>query len=366
VKNKFPLPRISDCLNALSGGVYFVSFDQAYFFQVPLPTKDDKNKTARRGQFCFKVLPMGPSNSPSVFACLMALVLHGLTYLCCLAFIDDCIVTSRSFEDHVRHVELVLQRFHQANLKLKPGKCQLFQSNLKFLGHIVSSGGVEVNPDKVATILAWPFAQNITELRGFIDICNYYRSFCPSFSTIIEPLTEMLRKDVPIEPTEERLAAFNALKAMLSFPPALAMSTDDEAWVVDVDCSAFGVGAVAQQWQNGKLKVIEYASKTLNRAERFYCATRRKLLAMIFALKHFRFYLLGNYFVCRVDHMVLKYNQVTPEPLGQQARFLDFLAEFDSELQFRPGRKHTNCDSLSRVRPCKVDGGTPVNSVIGK
>jgi len=94
----------------------------------------------------------------------------------------------------------------------------------------------------------------------------------------------MLRKDVSIEPTEERVAAFNALRAMLSFPPVLAMSTDNGAWVVDVDCSAFGNGAVAQQWQNGELKVIEYASRTLNRAQRFYCATRRELLAMIFAL----------------------------------------------------------------------------------
>jgi len=144
---------------------------------------------------------------------------------------------------------------------------------------------------------------------------------------------------------------------MLSSPPVLAMPTDDGAWVVD--CSAFGIGAVAQQWQNGELKVIEYASRTLNRAERSYCATRRELLAMIFALKHFRSYLLGNHFVCRVDHMALKYYQATPEPLGQQARFLDFLAEFDFELQFRPGREHTNCDSLSRVRPCEVDGGYP-------
>jgi len=127
---------------------------------------------------------MGASNSPSVFARLMALVVHGQTYLWCLVFVDDCIVMSRSFEDHLHHVELVLQRFRQTNLKLKPGKCQLFQSKLKFLGHIVSSDGVEVNPDKVATILAWPFPQNITKLRGFIGICNYYRSFCSSFSTL--------------------------------------------------------------------------------------------------------------------------------------------------------------------------------------
>jgi len=220
----------------------------------------------------------------------------------------------------------VLQRFRHASLKLKPGKCHLFQRRLKILGHVVSHNGVEVNPDKVAAILAWPFPKNLTELRGFIGICNYYRSFCPNFSAVIEPLSQMLRKDVPIVQTDKRMAAFNALKAMLTTPPTLSLPKDDGMWVVDVDCSAFAIGAVAQQWQNGELKVIEYASRTLNRAERSYCATRRELLAMIFALKHFRSYLLGHHFVCRVDHMALRYYQSTPEPIGQQARFLDFLA----------------------------------------
>ena len=203
-----------------------------------------------------------------------------------------------------------------------------------------------------------PSRKNLTELRGFIGICNYYRSFCPNFSAVIEPLSQMLRKDVPIVQTDERMAAFNALKAMLTTPPTLSLPKDDGMWVVDVDCSAFAIGAVAQQWQNGELKVIEYASRTLNRAERSYCATRRELLAMIFALKHFRSYLLGHHFVCRVDHMALKYYQSTPEPIGQQARFLDFLAEFDFSLEYRPGKDHTNCDSLSRIRPCEVDNGS--------
>ena len=174
---------------------------------------------------------------------------------------------------------------------------------------------------------------------------------------MVEPLSEMLRKDVPKKQTKERMAAFNALKAMLTTPPILAMPNDDGQWVVDVDCSAFAIGAVAQQWQNGELKVIKYASRTLNRAERSYCATRRELLAMIFALKHFRSYILGHRFAFRVDHMALKYYQSTAEPLGQQARFLDFLAEFDFDLQYRAGKDHTNCDFLSRIRPCELDGG---------
>jgi len=172
VKDRFPLPRISDCLDELSGAVYFCSIDQNHS---PLATEENRNKTAFitcRGQFIFTRLPMGASNNPSVFARLMTLVLHGLTYLCCLVFIDDCIVMSRSFDDHLCHVGLVLQRFWQANLKLKPSKCHMFQHRLKFLGHVVSSQGVEVNPHEVATILAWPFPRNITELRGFLGFAT--------------------------------------------------------------------------------------------------------------------------------------------------------------------------------------------------
>jgi len=120
VKDKFPLPRISDCLDALSGAVYYSSVDISHsFFQLPLATEEDKRKTAfvtRRGQYRFTRMPMGANNSPSVFARLMTLVLHGLTYLCCVTFIDDCIVMSKSFVDHLRHVELVLQRSRQASL----------------------------------------------------------------------------------------------------------------------------------------------------------------------------------------------------------------------------------------------------------
>ena len=163
----------------------------------------------------------------------------------------------------------------------------------------------------------------------------------------------MLRKDVPIKQTGEQMAKFNTLKAMLTTSSVLAMPNDDGEWVVDVYCFAFAIGTVAQQWQNGELKVIEYASRTPNRAERSYCATRSELLAMIFALKHFRSYLLGRRFVCRVDHMALKCYYSTAEPLGQQARFLDFFSEFDFDLQYRAGKDHTNCDSLSRIRPCE-------------
>ena len=139
------------------------------------------------------------------------------------------------------------------------------------------------------------------------------------------------------------------------------MSTprDEGEYVLDVDASLFGAGACLQQWQDGQLKVIAYASRTFNKSERSYCVTRREIAALVFGLKRFKQYLLGVKFTCRTDHSALVYYRKTPEPIGQQCRYLDFIAQFDMDLQYRPGSKHANADCLSRLRPCEINNGEP-------
>ena len=372
-KDHFPLPKIRECLDTLSGSIYFSTLDlSGSFFQLGLK-ESDRDKTAfstRMGQWKFTTMPMGSCNSPSFFSRLMSVALRGLTYSKCLVFIDDSIVIGRTFDEHLANLHEVFDRFRQAKLKLKPTKCKVFQRRVKFLGHIVSKEGVEVDPDKTACIDAWEFPKNVTEVRQFLGICGYYRSFCEHYATKAAPLQEMTRRDVPVKPTPERLRAFAELKQMLTSAPVLAMPIDDGQYYLDVDCSDVGAGAILGQVQDGKVKVIEYASRTLNKAERTYCSTRKETLALIFGLKHFRTYLLGQRFVCRTDHMALTYFRDTPEPVGQQARFLSYAAEFDMDLQYRPGSRHANCDALSRLRPCEIENGGPCRQchrrVIGK
>ena len=362
LRDRFPLPRVRDCLDALSGSVYYSCLDISHSFYAVSLDPVDRDKTAfvtRRGQFRYTRMPMGTSNSPSVFARLMSLVLHGLTYLCCLVFIDDTIIMGRSFEDHLKNVELVLQRFREAKLRLKPSKCRFFHRRVKFLGHIVSQDGVEVDPQKVEVILSWPFPRNVSELRGFLGLAGYYRAFCPEFSKVAEPLTQMLRKGEPVVVTEQRLKAFNDLKHFLTNPPLLALPRDQGTFVVDCDASGHSVSAVCQQWQDGALRVVEYASRTLNHTERSYCVTRKEMAALIFALKHFRAYLLGREVILRSDHKALQFLRQTKEPAGHVARYLDFISDYDFELQYRPGRQHTNSDSISRRRPCELEDGQP-------
>jgi len=361
-KDKFPLPHIQECLDALSGNLYFSTIDLSCSFWQCGVKEQDRDKTAfvtRQGQWRFRVLPMGLCNSPSIFARLMSLVLRGLTFVTCLVFIDDTVVIGKTFEQHLDNLKEVFQRFRQANLKLKPRKCHLFQKRVKFLGHVVSHEGVEVDEDKVAVVKAWQFPRNISELRSFLGLCNYYRSFVQNFGTVAEPLTQMLRKGVPVHPTEERLRAFEKLKQLLTSAPVLGLPRDAGEYVLDSDCSDFAASSVLSQWQDGQLRVLEFASRTLNPAERNYCTTRKELLALLFGLKYFRCYLLGRKFTCRVDHMALLHYRKMQNPTAWSARFLDYVADFDFVILHRPGAQHGNSDALSRVRPCDISGGAP-------
>ena len=361
-RDRHPIPHMGDCLRSLDKAVFMSIIDLSNsFYQLPIDPQD-RDKTAfltRKGQFRLTRLGQGCTNSPAVFCRLMAMVLRGLT--CCLAYIDDTICFSPSFERHLVDLEAVFDRFRQANLKLKSTKCKLFQTRCKFVGHYVSENGIEVMPEKVACVVGWPFPKTITELRSFLGLCSYYRSFCKGYATIAEPLTQCLRKDVMLTQTPERIAAFDKLKEMLTNTPVLAMPRDDPecTYLVDTDASSVGAGCVLQQWQDGRLRVIEYASRTFNKAERNYCVTRRELAALIFGLKQFRSYLLGRRFQVRVDNNAIRYYQSMKDATGQCARHLDYLSNFDFDIIHRNGLRHTNCDSLSRLRPCELDDGGP-------
>ena len=372
-KDKYPIPNTKDCLQSLTNVQWLSSIDLSNsFFQVGIRPQD-RDKTAfitRKGQFRLTRLAMGCCNSPSVFSRLMAMVVGGLK--CCLAFIDDTIVFSSSFEQHLKDLQTLFDRFRWANLKLRPSKCRLFQNECEFLGHKVSSAGLSPQEKKVACVQAWKFPETITELRAFLGICSYYRSYVKGFASIAEPLTQCLRRDIPLERTPEREEAFRRLKKALTEAPILAVPRSDPecTWVVDSDASSYAAGAVLQQYQDGKLRVVEYASRVFNKAERNYCATRRELTAVVFALKVFRPYLLGTKFTLRVDNQAVSFLMKVKNPSGQAARYIDFLADYEFEISHRKGLSNANADSLSRMPPCSEVEGEPceqcLRRVIGK
>ena len=356
---RYPLPFIKEVLEGLSDNLWFSCMDISHsFLQVPLK-EEHRDYTAfstRKGQWRFKRMPQGFLNSSSIFSRLMNLIMRGLTYTACLCYIDDVIVFAKSFDQHLINLEAVFERLRKANLKLKPSKCKLLRKSIKVLGHVISAEGMSVHDEKIEVITSRPFPRTTRELRSFIGMANYYRHFCPNFSIIAAPLFAMLEKDSVVEPTEKAVEAFESLKLFLTSTPVLALPDDEGQYVLDTDASEYGCGAVLQQYQNGELHVIEYASRTFNKAERKYSVTRKEMAAVIFALRHFRVYLIGVKFKIRVDHAALTHLKTVKDPSGQQSRQLEFLSRFNFDIEYRPGKQHVNADYMSRIEPCEFEG----------
>ena len=355
VKDSYPLPRINDCLDALGTGRYFSAFDlRSGYFQVAMED-EDKPKTSfvtRSGLYQFKVMPFGVTNGPATFQRLMDLTMAGLNYRICLVYLDDIILMSNTVEEHLERLILILDRLRQAGLKLKPSKCKLLQKTITFLGHVVSEKGVSTDPSKIVAVQEWPIPINVTEVRSFIGLCSYYRRFVQDFAAVAGPLHALTGKRVPFKWTTACQEAFEELKNRLTSAPILAMPQDDQPYRLDTDASNDAIGAVLSQVQDGQERVVAYASRLLNKSEKNYCVTRRELLAVVFFIKQFRNYLLGRKFLIRTDHAALRWLRNMAEPIGQQARWLASMEEYEFDIEHRPGKKHANADAMSR-RPCR-------------
>ena len=221
-----------------------------------------------------------------------------------------------------------LERLKQAELKLKPSKCELSKRRVKYLGHIVSSQGVATGPEKVEAIKHWPSPGNLKDLQAFLGTAGYYRQYLENFATDAKPLTHLTSKGVPWNWDEDCQAAFHTLQQGLISAPVLGYPDPRLEYILDTDASAFGAGAVLSQIQEGKERVIAYYSETLSPAERNCCITRRELLAVIKAMKHFRPYIYGRPFKLRTDHALLRWLYQRREPLAQIARWLEIFCKF--------------------------------------
>ena len=286
VKDAYPLPKIEDCLDALSGSKWFSTMDlQSGFWQVPLATEEDRQKTAfitGLGLYQFTVLSFGLTNAPACFQRLMENVLRGLQWEECVLFMDDTIVHSPTFEEGLLRPEKVWQRFEQAKLKLKQSKCLLFQQEIKFLGHVVSKDGISTDPDKTQAIKDWPVPHTAKQIRSFLGLCSYYKKFVQGFADIARPLHKLCTKETKFVWSEECDNAFQELKIKLSTAPVLGYPQLGLPFILDTDASNKAVGAVLAQLDKGREKVIAYYSKAMTMAEENYCVTRKELLAVIY------------------------------------------------------------------------------------
>ena len=358
VKDAFPLPRIDASIDALSGAKWFSTIDLASgYWQVELDEEAKKKSgfAVKSGLYEWNIMSFGLCNAPSTFERLMERVLEGLHWETLLVYLDDIIVWGRTLSEAVARLETVLQRLRSAGLKAKPSKCDLFKTSVHYLGHVVSPDGVATEPEKVAAVKEWPTPKSVRELRSFLGLASYYRRFIHFFANRAKPLHRLLEKGKVFDWTADCQSAFDDLKGCLTSAPILAYPRMEGEFVLDTDASGFAIGAVLSQRQDGELRVIGYASRTLSKAQRNYCVTRRELLAVVAFLKYYRHYLYGRKVRVRTDHGALRWLINFKDPEGQLARWLEVLSSYDLELEHRPGNIHRNADSMSR-RPCSQCG----------
>jgi hypothetical protein len=353
VKNKYPLPLMDELFDRTQGARFFTSIDlRNGFHQIAIPP-EDRAKTAFRtrfGHFEYTVLPMGLCNAPGTFMQLMNQTFADMLDQCVLCFLDDILIFSRTEEEHLRHLRTVLTRLRDQELYVKPSKCAFMQREVAFLGHRIGADGLRVAPDKISAVQQWPQPRDVSDVRSFLGLANFYRRFVKDYSRIALPLTELTRETTTSwRWGAEQQNAFDALKAALCAPPVLLVPNQSKPFVLNCDACKFAIGATLQQDHGKGLQPVAYFSAKMSDAERNYDVREQEFMALLKACLHWRHYLHGMQpFTLLTDHDSLKYHKSMPNLSGRLARWIEKMAEFDYKLQHIPGKDNVVADALSR------------------
>ena len=365
VKDAYPIPRIDQLIEVLHGASVFSKLDLAAAFnQIPV-AEEDVDKTAfvtRYGQFEFRVLPFGLCNAPATCMRLMQGVLSDFLDDFVVVYLDDILIFSKTEDEHVRHVDLVLERLEQENFRLKRKKCVFGVNSVAYLGHVVSKDGLSMDPDKIKAILEWPAPKNVTELRSFLGLIGYYRKFLGNFGEVSAPLVELTKKEVRWEWDALQQSAFAALKELLTSAPTLLIpdTRDNNSFVIHIDASDYAVGAVLLQDQGKGLQPCAYYSKKLDAAQRNYSVGDKEMLAMKLALLEYKIYVEGLPTVMCTDHR--NNADLLTRPLDavasrRIARVIEFMQQFSPNLTLAYVKGEDNhADALSRRPDLQEEG----------
>ena len=349
IKNVYALPRCDELFDQLRGARVFSKLDlRSGYHQIRI-APEHIERTAfntRYGHYEFLVLPFGLTNAPATFMAMMNDLLRPYLDKSVIVFLDDILIYSKNEQEHEQHVRQVLDILRQHKLYAKLSKCEFFQREVSFLGHRFSSRGKEMEPEKVQVIREWPVPKSVTELRSFLGLCGYYRTFVNGFSAIVAPLSELLKHERKYEWKEPQQTAFERIKQAIMSGPVLALPDPTQPYelTVTTDASGFAVGATLEQ----RGRPIAFLSKKMNDAEKRYPVHEQELLAMVLALREWRHYLLGTRFTAHTDHGSLRYLQTQPQLSNRQARWVEKLSEFDFTVVYKQGKDNIVADALSR------------------
>ncbi|GKC14186.1 putative nucleotidyltransferase, ribonuclease H, partial [Tanacetum coccineum] len=347
VKNRYPLPRIDDLFDQLQGSSIYSKIDLRSGYHQLRVREEDISKTAfrtRYGHYEFQVMPFGLTNAPAVFMDLMNRVCKPYLDKFVIVFIDDILIYSKNKQEHEEHLKIILELLKKEELYAKFSKCEFWIPKVQFLGHVIDSEGIHVDPAKIESIKDWTSPKSPTEIRQFLGLAGYYRRFIEGFSKIAKPMTKLTQKKVKFEWGDKQEAAFQLLKQKLCSAPILALPEGSEDFIAYCDASKKGLGAVLMQRE----KVISYASRQLKIHEKNYTTHDLELGAVVFALKIWRHYLYGTKCTVFTDHKSLQHILDQKELNMRQRRWLELLSDYDCDIRYHPGKANVVADALSR------------------
>jgi hypothetical protein len=277
----------------------------------------------------------------------MSLVFKDLGSEFLKVFVDDLNVHSKNWENHLQHLEAVLAKLKEVNLKLNPGKCCFAARSIVFLGHVVSHKGTRPDPSKIDALVHFPVPKTVTDVRSFLGLTGYYRNYVKGYARMAVPLFELTKKEVAFVWDLGCQSSFEALKGALVAAPVLVQPDFGKQFCLDVDWSLKGVGAILSQKEGRKEKVVAYASKGLTPVQKKFHPMEGECYALIWGVMHFRQYLHRTHFILRIDHKPLEWLATVSDAYGKRGRWIDMLQDFSFKIIHRPGMKHTNADALS-------------------
>ena len=359
VKNRYPLPLISELLDRLNGSVVFSKIDLKNAYYRIRIREGDEWKTAfrtRYGHFEYLVMPFGLTNAPATFQSYINRALRGLVDDFCVVYLDDILIFSRSQEEHDGHIAEVLQRLREHELYAQPGKCSFYQEEIEFLGFVINSKGVKMDPVRVNTIKEWKPPSTYRDLQVFLGFCNFYRRFIKDFSNIAQPLHNLLRGlqrgrkpgKIDNEWQDAQEEAFQILIQAFQEAPILRHYDPERKLRLETDASHFAVGCILSQYfddddqKYGNWHPIAFYSRKFSGAELNYSTPDKELMAIVIAFEHWRHYLEGAQDTIEVwsDHQNIQAFVKQPTLNGRQARWLIKLMPYDFVVHYRKGKSN--------------------------
>ena len=370
--DQYPLPKPSDLMSCLTGGQKFSKLDlSAAYQQVTLDEASSKMVVVNthQGLYQYTRLPFGVASAPAIFQKTMDGILQGIPF--CICYLDDILVTGRSDEEHVRNLRTVLQRLQEHGVRLRQDKCTFFQESVEYLGHTISAGGVHTTDQKVKAVVDAPSPRDVSELRSFLGLLNYYSKFLPNLASTLHPLHVLLREGQRWNWSKQCQLAFEAAKKALVQAPLLVHYDPTLPMSLAGDASAYGIGAViSHKMADGTERPIAFASRTLSASEKNYSQVEKEALSLIFGIRKFHQYLYGRHFTLITDHKplttILGPKQGIPQvAAARMQRWALLLSAYSYSIQFRSTHAHCNADGLSRLPlPAETAVGNPEDSTV--